>query len=162
MALDKAKLEEYANILYEGDLKRFNEKQKKDDSLTFGLSLTQESKGTKGKRIPPSSSQGKVVIETHKQCVICGEKYEDSDNFDIHHLDGDRSYTVTTNLVLLCLRCHKKVHKHARSKLSDYKVKNKNASSKNQSSFDAPLIGSVTFKSSSSNSPFLGPLKKKN
>lgn len=162
MALDKAKLEDCANILYDGELKRFKEKQKKDDSLTFGSFLTQESKGTKGKRVPPNSSQGKVVIETHKQCVICGEKYDDPDNFEIHHLNGDRSYTVTSNLVLLCLRCHKKVHNHARSKLSDYKVKNKNAFSKNQSSFDAPLIGSVTFKSPSSNSPFLGPLKKKN
>ena len=130
MAINKAKLEEYANKVYRGDLRRFKEKQKKDASFTFNLFFTEQSKATKGKRVASTSAQGKVVIDKCKNCVICGKKYDDPDDFQIHHVNGDRSKTTTDNLVLLCHSCHKKVHTHARAKLKDYKVKTKSTSSK--------------------------------
>ncbi|MBN2489147.1 MAG: HNH endonuclease [Methanosarcinaceae archaeon] len=143
MALDKTKLESYAKKVYNGDLKRFKEKQKKESSFTFDLFLKNESKATKEKRVNLNSSIEKVVIEDcKKQCVICGKEYNDPDDFDIHHVNGDRSNPDTSNLVLVCQSCHKKLHRHARVKLSNYKAKNKNSSSKTQSPFNSPSIGS--------------------
>ena len=164
MALNKTKLEEYANKAYRGDLRRFKEKQKKDASFTFNLFFTQESKATKGKRVAPTSSQGKVVIDNcKKKCVICGKKYDDPDDFQIHHVNGDRSKTTTDNLVLLCLSCHKKVHTHARAKLKDHKVKTtKSGSSKKpQPPFDIPSFNPPTFDLPSFDSPFDTAPKKK-
>ena len=166
MALNKAKLEEYANKLYRGDLRRFTEKQKKDDSFTFDLFLTETSKATKGKRVAPSSSQGKVVIDNicRRKCVICGKKYDvDPDDFQIHHVNGDRTYPHTDNLVLLCLSCHKKVHIVASAKLKDYKVKTtKSRSSKKlQSPFDIPSFSPPKFDIPSFDSPFDNVPKKK-
>jgi 5-methylcytosine-specific restriction endonuclease McrA len=161
MALNTTKLEEYANKVYRGDLRRFKEKQKKDASFTFDLFFTQESKATKGKRVAPSSPQGKVVIDKYKKCAICGKKYDDPDDFQIHHVNGDRSYTVTSNLVLLCHSCHKKVHTLASAKLKDYKVKTKSTSSKTQSPFDIPSFSPPTFNPPSFDSPFGDAPKKK-
>jgi len=161
MALNKTKLEEYANKVYRGDLKRFKEKQKKDTSFTFDSFFTQESKVTKGKRVAPSSAQGKVVIDKYKKCVICAKKYDDPDDFQIHHVNGDRSYTITSNLVLLCHSCHKKVHTRARAKLKDYKVKTKSTSSKTQSPFDMPSYSLPKFDLPSFDSPFGSAPKKR-
>ncbi|CAD6494632.1 MAG: hypothetical protein LAKADJCE_00871 [Candidatus Argoarchaeum ethanivorans] len=161
MVLNKSKLEEYANKVYRGDLRRFKEKQKKDASFTFDLFFTQESKATKGKRVATSLSQGKVVIDKYKKCAICGKKYDDPDDFQIHHVNGDRSYPVTSNLVLLCHSCHKKVHNHARSKLQDYKRKKKSTSSKTQSPFDIPSFSPPKFDFPSFDSPFGAAPKKK-
>lgn len=160
MALIKTKLEGYANKVYRGDLKRFKERQKKDTSFSFELFVTQ-SKVTKGKRIPLSSPQGKVVIERYKECAICSKKHNDPDDFQIHHVNGDRSYTVTSNLVLLCHSCHKKVHTHAMAKLKDYKVKNKRTSSKTQSPFERLSFTQPTFNSPPFSLPFSDVPKKK-
>ncbi len=148
MAVDKAKIEEYANKVYRGDLKRFKEKQKKDATYTFNLFFTEESKATKGKRVTPTSSQGKMVInECKRKCVICGKKYDDDpEDFQIHHINGDRSYSVTSNLVLLCHSCHKKIHTIARAKLKDYKEKAKRSSpKKTRSPFDIPSFDMPTY-----------------
>jgi len=126
MAVNKTKLEEYAKKVYNGDRRRYKEwkKQKKDNLFAFDLFLTETTKATKGKRVAPSSSQGKQVIEDCKRkCVICGKKYDaDPVDFQIHHVNGDRTKTGTTtkNLVLLCHSCHKKVHDRASAKLRDY------------------------------------------
>lgn len=122
MAVNKTKLEEYAKKVYNGE--RHKEKQKKDNLFTFDLFLTETTKATKGKRVAPSSAQGKQVIANcERKCVICGKKYGDPDDFQIHHVNGDRTKTGTTtkNLVLLCLSCHKKVHTIASAKLQDYR-----------------------------------------
>jgi len=135
MAVNKANVEDYANKVYRGDLRRYKEKQKKDNAFTFDLYLKETSKATKGKRIAPTSAQGKVVIDKCKwKCIICGKNYKDPDDFQIHHVNGDRSKTTTANLVLLCLTCHKKVHTHASSKLKDYKVNATSRSPKKQQS----------------------------
>ena len=163
MGFNKAKLEEYANKLYRGELRRYKEKQKKDASYTLGLFFTEESKATKGKRVAPSSAQGeKVVDDCKRKCVICGKKYdEDPGDFEIHHINGDRSYTVTSNLVLLCLSHHKKVHRDAKARLQDHKLKSKSDSSKTQSPSDIPSFTPPTFDLPSFDSPFdLGPKKK--
>jgi len=163
MALNKTKLEEYANKVYRGDLRRFKEKQKKDASYTFNLFFAEESKATKGKRVAPTSSQGRVAVDNCKRkCVICGKKYDDDPvDFQIHHVNGDRSKTTTDNLVLLCHSCHTKIHDVARAKLKDYKVKTKSTSSKTQSPFDIPSFSPPTFNPPSFNSPFGTAPKKK-
>jgi len=132
---NKAKLEEYADKVYRGDLRRFKEKQKKDDSYTFNLFSTEASKARKGKRVAPSSSQGRVVVDKCKRkCVVCGKKYdEDSRDFQVHHVNGDRSKTTTNNLVLLCHSCHAHIHDKASAKLKDYKVRSREQKKKDDS-----------------------------
>lgn len=151
MAINETKLEGYAKKIYEGDLKRFKEKQKTDASFKFDFYLKQESKATKEKRVALSSPQQKTVIAKCKMCVTCGKKYVDPDDFAIHHVNGDPSHTVTSNLVVLCHGCHKKVHTRALSKLKDYKVNNKSTPTKKDNS---PF--GLTF-----TSPFETDLKKK-
>lgn len=143
MAVNKAKLEEYANKVYKGDLKRFKEKQKKDASYAFSLFYEEKSKTTKGKRVAPSTNQGKDVIDNcNRKCVVCGKKYdEDNDDFQIHHVNGDRSKTSVSNMVLLCHSCHKKIHRKANVKLKEYKIDSKEHSSKEvQFPFGLPSV----------------------
>ena len=164
MAVNKAKLEEYANKVYRGDLKRFKEKQKKDASYAFSLFYEEKSKTTKGKRVASNTSQGKVVIDNCKRkCVVCGKKYdEDPEDFQIHHVNGDRSKSTTRNLVLLCHSCHKKIHTHANSKLKDYKIDSKEHSSKEvQSPFGLPPVSPPKAGIPLFDSPFDTASKKK-
>jgi 5-methylcytosine-specific restriction endonuclease McrA len=164
MVVNKAKLEGYASKVYRGDLRRYKEKQKTDISYTFDLFYKEESKSIKGERVATNSSQGKMVIEKcRRKCIICGKKYdEDPVDFQIHHVNGDRTKTITDNLVLLCHSCHKKIHDSASAKLKDYKVKSKSASSKkSQSPFAIPSFKQPKYDIPSFDSPFdLGPKKK--
>ena len=164
MVANKAKLEEYANKVYRGDLRRFKEKQKKDASYAFSLFYEEKSKTTKGKRVAPNSATGNVVINNCKRkCVVCGKKYDkDPGDFEIHHVNGDRSKTTIANLVLLCLSCHKKIHDMARVKLKEYKGTNKSSSSKKtRSPSDLPSFSPPTFNPLSFDSPFDTAPKKK-
>ena len=148
MTVNKTKLKEYANKVYRGDLKRFKEKQKKDSSYAFSPFYAEQSKTTKGKRVAISSSQETVVIDKCKRkCVVCGKKYDkDPNDFQIHHVNGDRSKTTTGNLVLLCHSCHKQIHTNANAKLKDHKVDNKSTSSKKtQSPFSLPSFSPPSF-----------------
>ena len=143
MAVNKAKLEEYANKVYRGDLKRFKEKQKKDASYAFSLFYEEKSKTTKGKRVAPSTAQEQRVIDKcNRKCVVCGKKYdEDTGDFQTHHVNGDRSKTTVSNLVLLCHSCHKKIHSDANSDLKDYKNTIEEHPSKDvQSPFGLPPV----------------------
>ena len=108
MAVDRAKLNKYAKLLYEGMRERHKNKIK-----------------STGARIAPSSTQGMKIVNDYQRCDICGLKYDGPVSFEIHHIDGDRSNTVTRNLVLLCKICHSKVTTEAKAKLKDYKIESK-------------------------------------
>ncbi len=128
----KSKLDFYLKKLYQGEFKLFKQKQKKNENITYSLFYSQQSKATKGKRIGVSSSQGTVIKDKYKaKCAICKNTYD----FEIHHINGDRSYTFTKNLALLCHRCHKQIHIYSKSKLKDYKVK-KQSSKKREPSYN--------------------------
>jgi hypothetical protein len=72
------------------------------------------------KRKNPTVSQMKKVKDNCKnKCVVCGKDF-DKDDFEYHHINGDRSKTTTTNLVLMCHRCHKRVTRESKAKLQDY------------------------------------------
>jgi len=164
MVVNKEKLEEYASKVYRGDVRRFKEKQKKDNSFSFDLFLTETSKVTKGKREAPTSSQGIVVVDKYnRKCAICDKRYDkDPGDFEIHHINGDRSKARIDNLVLLCLSCHKRVHTHARVKLKEYKDRNKGSSTKStQPQFGLPTFEPPTFDLPSFDSPFSPAPKKK-
>ena len=118
--INEKKLEAYANKLYRGDLARYKEKLESNDMFSMSLFSKQENRI---ERIPPSKPQEKTTIKNCKgKCVICGKEYKDRDDFDFHHINGDRSKTITPNLALVCLGCHRKIHTRAKSKLKDYKV----------------------------------------
>ena len=131
---DKDKLiNKYANKLYKGELPRLKERLKREnedmfDSIIRWFTTSDDGDSTKkGRRLPPTTSQGKVVVNKFKRvCGCCPKKYDrDPDDFVIHHIDGDRTNTVVRNLLLVCNSCHKKIHTIARAKLKDYSVKQK-------------------------------------
>lgn len=120
--IDEKKLEYYANKLYRAKLSRY--KKKLQQQVTYSL-ITFYRDERKIKREPISQSQKEAVLDKYNhKCAICGKPY-DKDDFEFHHIDGDRSNSRTTNLVLLCHRCHKKVTTLANAKLRDYKVEMK-------------------------------------
>ena len=118
--INEKKLEAYANKLYRGELARYKKKLEKDDIYSITTFYRDEGKI---KRKSISKSQEKDVIDKHKnKCVICSKPY-DRDDFEIHHINGDRGNPLTGNLVPLCHRCHKKIKTKAKAKLKDYKVR---------------------------------------
>ena len=91
--INEKKLDIYANKLYRGDLERYKKKLESNDMFSISSFLTQKNKI---KRIAPSKSQEKTVTKTCKdKCVICRKPYEDRDDFDFHHINGDRNRTGT-------------------------------------------------------------------
>jgi len=141
--VNEKKLELYANKLYNGDLTRYKKKTKKDDLFSISLFLREEEKI---RRISTTKSQEKTVAKSYKnKCAVCGKPYEDRDDFDFHHINGDRSKTVTSNLVLLCLGCHRKIHTRAKAKLKDHKVRT-GGRKKPKGPFDLPDIKPIKFK----------------
>ena len=114
-------IEKYAKKLYKGELLRMKDNLKREE----GEFTTDNDSKKKGQRVPPSSSQEKVVLDKHKRmCAICEKKYDkDPEDFQIHHVDGDRTHTVTGNLIPVCHSCHKKIHTIAEAKLKDCRVK---------------------------------------
>ena len=115
--VNEKKLELYANKLYRGELYRYKKKIKSESIYNINVFFRDENKII---RKPVTKSQEKVVLDTYKsKCVVCKRDY-DKDDFEIHHVDGNRSNTVTTNLIPLCHRCHKKVTTKAKAKLKDY------------------------------------------
>lgn len=129
---DKA-IEKYANKLYKSELPMLKEKLKREEedlidaAIRWFTTEDDDDSNKKGRRVSPSSSQGKVVVDKHKRvCAICEKKYDkDPEDFQIHHVDGDRTHTVTGNLIPVCHSCHKKIHTIANAKLKDYSVKHK-------------------------------------
>jgi len=123
--IDEQKLEVYVKKLYNGELKRFKERQKTDDSLTALMFFKQESKR---ERINPSDPQKRAVRKRYgNACAICGRPYEHY-GFKYHHINGNPSDTVTSNLILVCQSCHDRIHDEVRAKLKDYKIKSKRKS----------------------------------
>lgn len=121
-------LDKYAEKLYKGELKVLKEKLKREGEDIFDTAIrwltTDDETTKKGKRLSPTSSQGKAVIEKcNRECVVCGASYsKEPEDFQIHHIDGDRTNTVTKNLALMCNKHHKKLHTAANAKLKDYRV----------------------------------------
>ena len=127
---DKA-IDKYANKLYKSELRILKEKLKRDgegviDSAIRWFTNDDNSK-KRGRRVSPTSSQGKFVVDNYKRkCACCIKRYDkDPGDFQIHHVDGDRTHTVTDNLIPVCYSCHKKIHTIANAKLKDYSVKHK-------------------------------------
>jgi len=56
---------------------------------------------TKGK-----SYRDRALSEYGEQCSECGE----TENIEVHHLNGDRTDNSLDNLLPLCRDCHAKVH----------------------------------------------------
>jgi len=113
--INETKLKSYVNKLYRGELARW--KKKNDWRYSISSFYSDENRR---RRKPPTKSQENSVKRKYKnKCAICSKPY-DSYDFQYHHINGDRSKTTTTNLVLLCYRCHNQVGILAKAKLKDY------------------------------------------
>jgi len=42
-------------------------------------------------------------------CQVCG-KYQKNRKFDVHHIDYDKNNNKRINLIILCLKCHRKTN----------------------------------------------------
>lgn len=121
-------INKYATKLYNSELKILKEKIKRDGEDIIDAAIrwftTDDNSKKRGRRLSPTSSQGKVVIDKCKRkCVCCPKKYDkDPEDFQIHHIDGDRTHTITRNLILVCYSCHKKIHTTTNARLKDYSV----------------------------------------
>lgn len=112
MVVDKKKLKEYSEKLYNGLRKQYNESGKYSSRSEIV-------------RVSPSSDQHKDVCKNANwKCEICRLKYtEASSGFEIHHIDGNRENPKTNNLALLCATHHSEIHGIARAKMDNYKKK---------------------------------------
>jgi len=113
MKKNEVKYNSYIGKLYEGEKKRADSGERR-----------------KEERISPEDAQGKEIVRKYSaKCDVCGLPYVDPAQFDIHHINGDPSSTVTRNLVLLCKNCHGSVHGRVNSLIKDYKNEKKETSS---------------------------------
>ena len=124
MTINKTKFDQYVDRLYKARIKRDKN----------GIKST-------GKRIKPNEPQGiDVIRQCQEICVICNQKYsiKDHENFEIHHVDGDRANTDTKNLILICHLHHKQIHNKANSEFRNWvnthqnKIKNTFNNKKNK------------------------------
>ncbi|HEY5535174.1 MAG TPA: HNH endonuclease [Ignavibacteria bacterium] len=64
----------------------------------------------KKKRIPvPPKIKRLLQKEIHSKCPFCPS--EDVDQFEIHHIDGNRNNNEISNLIMVCPTCHSKIEK---------------------------------------------------
>jgi hypothetical protein len=55
-------------------------------------------------------SRRKFLVELRSPCSFCGVEYNDSRDFELHHMDHDKTNNSESNLVWCCNSCHKKEH----------------------------------------------------
>ena len=132
--IKEAGLKKYGDKLYRGELALYKKKLAERPDFDFGAYYESVKKP---ERVGKTTSQARQVKARDKMCKICSDKdclYEGT--YNIHHINGDRSKTVVPNLLLVCSRCHKRLHTYANAKLRDYKVTNKlQKTKKNKSLF---------------------------
>ena len=117
--INEKKLEEYTDKYYQGDLARYKKKLKKDDM--YSIDTFYSDKGMMGRKLISKSTKKVVLDKYNDRCDICKKPYDEY-YFIIHRIDGDRDNLMETNLVPLCLSCHKEISALAKAKLNDYKV----------------------------------------
>jgi len=107
----------YANKLYKAKLSRFKNKKQKDSIYSFNTFLIDE---RSIKKVKTEIEQEKKVRDIYSdKCVVCNRIW-DNDDFKLHHLNGDRSQSITHNLVPMCNRCRRRVNKEANAMLKEY------------------------------------------
>lgn len=58
----------------------------------------------------------KLRDETNYSCQKCGLILKNHKKFlDVHHIDGNKSNSLSSNLQVLCIECHSKIHPHMRN-----------------------------------------------
>lgn len=65
----------------------------------------------------------KIRKESNYTCQQCGIRLEKYKKFlDVHHIDGNKSNSSRTNLQVLCVECHSKIHSHMQNlpRLKDF------------------------------------------
>lgn len=61
----------------------------------------------------------KENIQNNNPCAMCNKPFDDS-QFELHHIDHDRTHNDRDNLMWLCNNCHKKIHyKDGRKKVME-------------------------------------------
>lgn len=70
-------------------------------------------RGGAGGEYPPEFSPSlKLFIRDRDnyQCQICGKRVDKSRSGGVHHIDGHRGHNDPENLILLCNKCHGRIH----------------------------------------------------
>ena len=67
----------------------------------------------------------KENIQNNNPCTMCNKHFDDS-QFELHHIDHDRTHNDRDNLMWLCNNCHKKIHyKDGRKKVMEKGISTK-------------------------------------
>jgi hypothetical protein len=111
---EQMKLQFYGDKLYRGILNRYKEQQVWEKFYTRAVRVERKSY--------TPSQKCEVIDRSGNQCEICGTE-DDTEVFELHHINGDSSYSIETNLLLVYPTCHSRVHNKANSKLANYKVR---------------------------------------
>lgn len=83
---------------------------KKDDARKRRREAMQRLRA-KGYRPNDGPSRRKYALENKEnECMVCGYK-EYLSCLDVHHIDNDPSNNLLSNLCILCVMCHRKVHR---------------------------------------------------
>ena len=54
-----------------------------------------------------SNYRGKALATHGLECAVCGA----DSGLEVHHVDGDRTNNAVENLLPLCTKCHRRVHR---------------------------------------------------
>jgi hypothetical protein len=111
---EQMQLQFYANKLYRGILNRYKEQQVWEKFYTRAVRVERKSY--------IQSQKCEVIDRSGNKCEICRTE-EDNEVFELHHINGDSTYSVETNLLLVYPTCHTRVHNKANSKLANYKIR---------------------------------------
>ncbi len=122
---DKKKVESYIRKLYNPLKKRLLAKLKeRRELLAFADLLT--SSNLEWRKRPGKKIKESVLAKAKYRCVICGREYAEDDRiFDFHHVNGSPKETNGRNLVLVCVGCHRDIHRQVSKKLANDRKKYK-------------------------------------
>jgi hypothetical protein len=119
MKINMEKLEIYTNKLYKAKLSRYKDKKKIDSIYSYNTFLIDE---RRIKKVKPKIQQEKKVRDIYSdKCVVCNRIW-DANDFKLHHVNGDRSQTITHNLVPMCNRCQRRVRRESNAMLKTISI----------------------------------------
>lgn len=107
-------------------------------------------KTTRRRKNPTQVMKKRLQAEIENQCPFCNDT--NVETFEFHHIDGDSSNTVESNLIMICPTCHAKIDKSIITTDEVRKMKNDLLYNKKSKKEAKSVTQNNTFNSSVNNS----------